>query len=138
MKHLILWTLGVATLLMAACDGTDKVGELATQVIAIHDEVMPKMGEIKSLKQELSSRIESLDAAPEPDTVRIAEYRNAMRALVEGEKAMWDWMHAYKTPEQTTPDAEALQYLEAEMVKVGEVKEKILTSIEQAKGLLGQ
>jgi LPS export ABC transporter protein LptC len=61
MKNLIMLVAILAS--FAACDKkADKVQELETEVLAIHDEVMPQMDDIMSLKSQLSKKIQSMDS----------------------------------------------------------------------------
>ena len=55
-------------------------------VMAIHDEVMPKMGEISMLIDALKEHADKNPDSPQA---------NAMRKLQESHKAMMDWMREF-------------------------------------------
>lgn len=139
MKNILL-ILSVALSLLVGCtpSGGDAVGKLAGEVIAVHDEVMPQMGEIMQLRREVAGQIESLEAAQSADSTRIDALRNVLGQLNAAKKGMEDWMHNYETPGEDMPDAEALTYLKGEMERVSQVKSDILSSIAAAKEILGR
>lgn len=88
MKKYTLITLVLLALVTLSCK--DEASEKPTQmqqVIAIHDEVMPKMGTIGKLIGQLEDKIEVAEN-PEP-------YRAARKDLREANKAMMDWMKGF-------------------------------------------
>ncbi|ASV30470.1 hypothetical protein [Maribacter cobaltidurans] len=105
------------------------------QVMAIHDEVMPKMGQLGKLVGQLKPMADSLGAdSPEA---------KAMRDLQDANKAMMDWMQNFGNrfePEEIMEgkelSEEKKQWLDEEEVEVKEVKEKINSSIANAEALL--
>ncbi len=112
-------------------EGTSQMQE----VMAIHDEVMPKMGEIGKLVGQLKPMADSLDIdSPEG---------KAMRDLQDANKAMMDWMQGFgnRFDSDEIMNGKALteekqKWLDEEEEKVKVVKEKINSSIANAKTLL--
>lgn len=112
-------------------EGTSQMQE----VMAIHDEVMPKMGEIGKLVGQLKPMVDSLDIdSPEG---------KAMRDLQDANKAMMDWMQGFgnRFDSDEIMNGKALteekqKWLDEEEEKVKVVKEKINSSIANAKTLL--
>jgi len=105
------------------------------QVMAIHDEVMPKMGKLGKLVGELKPMADSL-GAQSPQGV-------AMRELQEANEAMMDWMQGFgnrfnseEILEGKALSPEKQQWLNEEEEKVKLVKQKINSSIEKAELLL--
>ena len=49
---------------------------------------------------------------------------------------MMQWMGDFKEPAETTPKAEAVKYLNIELLKIEEVKKDMLQSLAQADSLL--
>lgn len=105
------------------------------EVMAIHDEVMPKMGEIGSLVAKLRKKIDS-------DQGGTAE-KKAMEDLQDAHESMMDWMRnlgdnfdpdEILNGKELTPEKQELLDQEEESVKI--VKEKINSSIANAKALL--
>ena len=107
------------------------------EVMAIHDEVMPKMGEVGSLVAELRKKIDT-------DQGGMAE-KKAMKNLQEANTAMMDWMRGFgdrfnfeEIHNNQTLNKEKQVWLDEEEKKVKIVAEKINSSIAEAKVLLGK
>ncbi len=107
------------------------------KVMAIHDEVMPKMGTIGKLVGELKPKVDSTEMGQ--------KYEVAMKDLQEANTAMMDWMKDFgnrfdheEILEGKALSEEKLQWLDEEEEKVKVVKEKINGSIERAETLLAQ
>jgi predicted nucleic acid-binding Zn-ribbon protein len=107
------------------------------KVMAIHDEVMPKMGKIGSLVAQLRKKIDN-------DQGGAAE-KKAMEDLQDANKSMMDWMQDFgkRFDSDEIINGKALtdekkKWLNEEEEKVKLVKEKINTSIANAEALLGQ
>ncbi|HMQ64524.1 MAG TPA: hypothetical protein PKE06_27820 [Flavilitoribacter sp.] len=98
------------------------------EVMAVHDEVMPKMGELSSLKKDLRN-------LPQDSLVQAG-----ISELTLAEDAMWDWMHGLKPHDEIEEmgQEEAQTYLEQEKEKISAVKDKMLHSMETAKSLLAE
>lgn len=111
---------------------------LYNQMMDIHDEVMPSMGEIMSLKRKLQEQI-----AKSPDMVveRKQELENIISNLDSASNSMMRWMHRIHefSPLADSVDQEkAREYLESEMEEIKKVKELINTSIDKAKSEVGK
>ncbi len=108
------------------------------QVMAAHDEVMPKMGQLGKLVGELKGM--------ENDSTEIGkQYMEARMDLQDANKAMMDWMQNFGdrfTPDEIMKGAELSeqkqQWLDEEEEKVGAVRDHINSSIENAQNLLGK
>ena len=115
----------------AATNVESNVDALKKEVIHIHDEVMPKMGLLGKLANELNAS----EAALGEDSVKV---KNGARALIEAKDGMMTWMHEFKNlDEENWTDAEKIAYLEKEKVKIGEIKTKTDEAITTAKEILG-
>jgi len=128
--------IAMASLLMAAC-GQDKavVKEMDDKAVAIHDEVMPKMGDIIALKGELKAKIESLDSTQLD--VRTA-HEQILEDLLIAEQSMKDWMHGYVVPDYKKPLAELESLVKVQLESIETVKSDMEKSITDAKTLLGK
>lgn len=113
--------------------GQEELIALEKEVIAIHDEVMPKMGHISQLKTELEKAAENA-ALEEKVQLQIAQ---SIQNLELGDSLMWEWMHNYAKPESAPADSVKL-YLENEKIRINRVSETMLTSIKNAESLLQQ
>jgi len=107
------------------------------KVMAIHDEVMPKMGTIGNLVGELSSK--------EDSTALGIKYLDARTDLQDAHKSMMDWMKNFGDrfdPDEILNGKELTEqkqhWLDEEEVKVNALKVQINESIEKAQKLLRQ
>lgn len=114
-------------LILAACQ--QKADDpLYTEVMDIHDNVMPRMSEISKLSMELRTRKKSLQ-----DSALISNYDQRIEALNEAENAMFDWMNDFKLPEEKE---KRKAYLEDEKVKIQRVRNLMINSIDNAQKIL--
>lgn len=109
----------------------------------MHDEVMPKLDEIMSLKAQLSKRIQHADSLQNEGISgnSIAEDRmksvDMNQKLNQSDKMMMDWMNNYRgdSAKKLKPQ-EAVLYFETEKKKMTDIKEFTLKSIQEAKTFL--
>ena len=126
-----------------ACDQhadlREQYNTLFTEVIALHDEIMPKMNELSKLQEELS--------ITDSDSTAIDEKRQeAILKLKKADDNMMMWMHNFtdtyvkdrKPVAKMTQDElqTAIDGLEAELKKVNELKDFTNQSITQAQNLI--
>lgn len=138
MKHIVLLLVS-GLLIFSSCKEDKKVEEPTQmeQVMAIHDEVMPKMGYLGKLVGQLKPMADSLGTN--------SPQAKAMRDLQDANKAMMDWMQSFGDrfdPEEIMEgqelSEEKKQWLNEEEEKMKEVKEKINSSIANAEALLNE
>lgn len=144
MKH---FTLLSAILMFCFACGKDKdqekLSNLEIEVLAIHDEVMPKGEDIMSLKTELSKKIQGIDSLQNVgvSSNTLAEQRikaiDLNQKLTESDKLMMDWMHEYRgdSAKKLEPQA-AIHYFEKEKDKILLVKQSTLKAIQETKTFL--
>ncbi|KOF03905.1 hypothetical protein AWW67_15465 [Roseivirga seohaensis] len=128
------FSLFVIILFVFACEKKeDKFDTLKTEVFAIHDEVMPKMGELMSLKKKILDKVEG---SANPD-----ELRGIALSLEKAQEGMMSWMNDWSknsTPHvnNESTEEEKMTFINAEIVRVKKVKEDINSSIAAAKKAL--
>jgi membrane-associated HD superfamily phosphohydrolase len=112
--------------------------KLKEKVIAIHDEVMPKIGELRTFQQGLLEKANRLENSSEADDshIVIQELRSAAHACEEAYDNMFVWMRQFKSEYSDMDEQEVKVYLEDQLGKVGQVSEDILTSLHEADSLL--
>lgn len=111
----------------------DEVAALKTEVIAIHDEVMPKMGELRSNQKLLTEKGEELG-----DTTEAQRYRSAALACDEAYEGMFVWMRQFDSKLEGLNEEESLAYLQDQLIKVTQVNRDIKQALEEAEKLLEQ
>jgi hypothetical protein len=140
-KHISIF--GLAAILFACGQDKDRVIELEGQVLAIHDEVMPRMDDIMTLKSQLSKKILKMDSLQNEGISgnNIAEERmkaaDLNQKLNESDKLMMEWMHTYRgdSAKKLQPE-QAVLYFEAEKKKIEEVKQVTIKSIKDTQDFL--
>ncbi len=142
----IIAAVAAGLVLYACSSGASKeaVDAAETKVLAVHDEVMPKISDVLKLTKQLRQRTDSLDQLKATDasaTVRIdeekAQVRQLTRQLKEADSLMMGWMEGYHgdTLQQLKPE-QALSYLTQQQTKINDVKQKLNNSISQARTYL--
>ena len=133
-KKLIL-ILSVIIAVAYSCKDQNKENSQMKDVMAVHDEVMPKMGTISQLVSELDEKITN-------DT-STNDYVAAKEELKAAHKAMMDWMKSFgdRFDGDEILNGKALteekqKWLDEEEAKVKALKEQINSSIKQAQDLL--
>ncbi|KAA6438584.1 viral A-type inclusion protein [Dyadobacter flavalbus] len=121
----------------------DKITGLETEVLTLHDEVMPKMDEIMTLKSQLSRKIQHMDSLQNEgiSSITFAEERikavDLNQKLNESDKLMMKWMHEYRGDSaKKLKSDQALAYFEKEKEKILNVKQTTLKSIQEAETFL--
>ena len=106
-------------------------------VIAVHDEVMPRMNDISKLVAELKPLADSAEAGD--------PHRKAMEDLQAAHKSMMDWMQGFgenfsyeETMKGKELSREKQAILEEEAIKVEAMRRQVEASIAQAQELLGK
>lgn len=131
--------------ILAACAGQDKdkILELEGQVLTIHDEVMPQMEEIMTLKMKLSKKMVQLDSLQDEGVTgnSLAEERikaaDLNQRLNEADKLMMSWMNEFRGDSaKKLQSDQAVLYFENEKKKIDEVKQVTIKSINDAKSFL--
>ncbi len=100
------------------------------EMMAIHDEVMPKMADINALSRQLKEKLAVLDTT---QTEAQQKLRQTIEALSAAEDGMMTWMaeiEPLSTLRETKKHEEIMTYLAEELKKVTKVKEDMLRSIE--------
>lgn len=133
----------ITSLLLSAC-GQDKasVEEAEKEVFVIHDEVMPRMGQLMELKTGLSKEIAAIDSltkisANDSLLKRKEEALALSLALTEADQGMMDWMHNYNGDSlKALSGDDALKAINAEKTKISAVRDKMLAGMTKAEQFL--
>ena len=115
---------------LVSCDNAQKEAvKLATDgVIAIHDEVMPKMGDLGTLEDVLT------DSIAKSKTDSLTRKMIGLKAdLKQADSLMYAWMNGFSMDTLGTMKPEdALKYLNDQRKSAEEMRTKTLKSIEAA------
>ncbi|WP_086475810.1 hypothetical protein [Arenibacter amylolyticus] len=134
MSRLIL-VLAIIMSTAYSCKESKQDSSQMKKVLAIHDEVMPKMGTIGSLISTLDEKISEGDTTEQYDTAR--------QDLKAAHKSMMDWMKNFgerfdgdEIMKGKSLTEEKQQWLDEEEVKVKALRDQINSSIKNAEDLL--
>lgn len=115
---------------------TDLNRERRAEVIAVHDEVMPKLGQLKTFEKRAIQKAGELAAMDSVDSDQIKRLEGLAVELNQAYEGMFDWMHQYE-PEDKEESPEAIAaYLEEQMVLVTEVNKAIKDALAKSDSLL--
>jgi hypothetical protein len=102
---------------------------LYDQVMAIHDEVMPKMNDIYSIKEELKRQITETTGLTEEKRQGLEASISQLDSASEG---MMIWMRNFNPLPDSLGEDQAREYLENEMERVKGVRTAIYEALEGA------
>jgi hypothetical protein len=100
---------------------------LYNEVMAIHDEVMPKMNDLYQAKTGLSTRLKD----PELSENEKQEIQVKIATIDSASESMMAWMRQFQPVSDTGDDEKAQAYLKRELEKVKKVREDILQALEE-------
>ena len=116
----------------------DNLAAIEAQVMAIHDEVMPKMQDITKMLATLRSYKEDAKETPEGKIVYPHGLDNVMGDLKLAEQGMWDWMKAYSDTKAKLPPDQLESFYKKELESVTKVKNDMLSSLEKGRAWLNE
>lgn len=140
MRYLTTLALLIFSLSFYSCSNLEATAEEAAfeTMMDVHDEIMPRMGEVNKLSRELKG----LEAANDTTNRELmGEIDGAIRALDNAHNDMMAWMNMNggNKLEQLRKEKkhdETMAYILDEEEKIIKVKEDIETSIQQAQNIL--
>ena len=112
------------------------VEEKRSEVMAIHDEIMPRMGTLMNLKKQLKEKAAAMDSTQSVDKEQLVSIQASIEQLEVADEAMMQWMRTYKDPADSVSQQKAMEYLELKEKEIIEVKEIMQESEETARALL--
>jgi hypothetical protein len=114
-------------LILFGCQNRNE--QLYNEVMAIHDEVMPKMNDLYRAKASLQERLAKEEL---PDSQR-EEILSKIAQIDSASEGMMVWMREFEPVADSEGEDKAREYLEGELVKVTKVKDDILNALEAVK-----
>ena len=126
--------LSFASLFIISCQD-NKSDVLHKEIMTIHDEIMPKTGEISNLYLAFRKKLET------DSSISMAQ-RQELSAqaddLEKAEEEMMVWMNDYIIPQtlrDTKNSEEIISYLQDQKIVISKIKEHTEASLEKAKKL---
>tara|TARA_R110000868_G_scaffold93560_5_gene258719 strand:+ start:112 stop:570 length:459 start_codon:yes stop_codon:yes gene_type:complete len=137
MKKLLILSVSLFSVLFFSCKDNEKsqTSTQMQQVMAVHDEVMPKMSSISKLISQLDAKIQAGDSTE--------TYIKASQDLKDANKAMFDWMKGFsdrfdreEIMNGKALSAEKQKFLDEEEAKVKALRDQMNSSISNAEEIL--
>lgn len=119
----------------SACKSENKEAEtlLNQEIMKVHDEVMPKMGDINRMKRQLSAY---KDEVPDDNAEMKDSLINAILLLAKTEDNMNDWMSGYKYPNPEMKHDDMMKYLKGQQDTIKQINDDVFMTIAIGNGLL--
>lgn len=112
--------------------------ELFKDVMAVHDEIMPKMDDIMNLKKQLKQKLEDLASSQPIDSVAISELEQAIADLDNSHDEMMGWMRQFNRNFEGMVNEEIMNYLDNQKGKIEKVGEVTNAALKRAEELLAK
>jgi len=136
-----IYVLLTATLLASCANpNAERIEALKKETIAIHDTVMPRLGELVELGMQMKAKRSSLEAdtATSHDSV-ISVLNDRIVFAQRAHDGMMDWMAEYDpTHDKEHNDEETIAYYEEQRMLIKQVKRDMENGIEDAKEIIGK
>ncbi|MBK8504444.1 MAG: hypothetical protein IPL46_20900 [Saprospiraceae bacterium] len=110
---------------------------LHQEVLAIHDEVMPKMSLLTGLQALLGDKLKELRSIQPVEVEKLKEANQVLGQLNRSESAMWDWMDGFSKFD-SIPAEEKEVFLLNEKASAEDMKTLMLNSIKAAEEFIVQ
>ncbi|MEQ9297013.1 MAG: hypothetical protein RIF33_00545 [Cyclobacteriaceae bacterium] len=122
----------IAVVFFTSCgDGGQAEREkLRDEVMALHDEVMPKMGDLRKTRKSLEALADSL-AMDSLQAAQAQEFRAIAKEIGDANESMMAWMRQYEPSvmEDGTPHGEVMAYLKEQKEAIVKVKQDMIESL---------
>jgi hypothetical protein len=107
--------------------------KMRKELLAVHDEVMPQMGKLKSLEKKANHKLEELNMQVPVDSIEVEKLKDLVVRLNSAYEGMFVWMRQYKTEDGEKDPIAVKAYLEEQMVQVTDVNQTIKSVLLEAK-----
>jgi len=117
----IIPVLLIVAFIFASCIEKKKTAkdQLYDKVMAVHDEIMPKLGDLMNYKRQLNEKIDSLRKEENDSNAgKISELEKAVTDLDNSHEEMMGWMHQFDTDFEGKVKQEIMDYLNDQMAKI--------------------
>jgi uncharacterized protein YoxC len=139
MKNILSLTL-LTLIWMMSCEEKKKEAKdvLYDQVMEVHDEIMPKMGDIMKYKKQLKSKVDALAENAEVNSEKIGELQQAITDLDNSHEEMMAWMREFNPDFEGMVSEEIMKYLVEQKAKIERVGKETYAALKQAEELLNE
>ncbi len=128
MKYLSILAVAILAISCSPKAEKEEAVDLKTQVMEVHDEVMPKMGDLRAVRMKLEAKVGTADSA------MAQEYAEAVTRIKQANENMMVWMRNFNpNPEGSQEEIDA--YLKDQLKSIEQVKIDMFESLEEGKKL---
>jgi len=106
--------------------------KMREELLAVHDEVMPQMGKLKSFEKKANQKLEELNTQVPVDSTEVEKFKNLAVRLNSAYEGMFVWMRQYDTEDGEKDPITVKTYLEEQMIQVTEVNQSIKNALLEA------
>lgn len=141
MKKLFIAILVLApTFVFVNCNSAENEAQedLKKEIFVIHDDVMPKTSEINRLQRKIRKLTKDNPSLDDSTRLKISDVQIQLEKAHDG---MMVWMNNFKSPAKLRPSKsheEIMQYLVEEKLKITQVRDDMLLSIESGTSLVNE
>lgn len=141
MKYSLLYLAIVLTSFSACNNIANENQQLQDEVIAVHDSIMPKMGTFVRDNLKVSILLTKMDSLKKiysdlDTTLEKKNFANLQEKLKSANESMTDWMHNFDADQANKTPEEVRNYLQEELEKIKEVKEKFAEASSESQQVL--
>jgi len=112
---------------------------LKDDMVAYHDEAMPKMGKLKGYINSAKLAIDSLSKNNDGASKKLKiDYEKLLAELESAQKGMNDWMDNIDIEPQNISQDSVIKYFELEKAKAKAMRDNIFKALDNAKLVTGQ
>jgi paraquat-inducible protein B len=108
---------------------------LYDEVIAAHDVIMVKMGDIMKYKKQLNGKLDELIEV-EGDSLKMIEVKKSIEDLEKSHNEMMNWMHGFSNDFEGKTEEEVINYLNDQKQKIEAVGKLTNQALEHAEKIL--
>ncbi|MEY3050729.1 MAG: hypothetical protein RLY31_514 [Bacteroidota bacterium] len=135
---MLFFSVAILPILLFSCHDSGRQAEeqLAKEIFAVHDAVMPKNADIVRMQKKLK-KLDKQEKNLPPDAV--ADILEAIHRLEAAYDSMMLWMGDFKAPAKlrsSKSHEEIMVYLETEMAEIRAVETAMLSSLENGAQVL--
>ena len=121
----------------ATATPTTSEDSLYKEIIALHDEAMPKMGKLigyqKTIQVKIDSLTKSLAAKKDAGAAALkADYENLAKRLANAQTGMNNWMDSFNYDPKFPSKGELIEYYQKEKIKAGKMRDEVFEAIDSA------
>ena len=134
MKSQIFSIAAILLILISACNTQPKEEklDLKAKVLEVHDQVMPKMKDLRVVQKQLLVLADS-----SADSLKAVKYQQLANDLKLANESMMDWMRSFD-PNFSGTEEEVQKYLNEQLKDIEEVKKDMLESLEKGQSAVNQ